>query len=458
MPLPYEELALLLPRVCRGEVRIEVENVGATIPAPLVIASTTPACPVQACEISAARSRRCWPSPAAARRAPRAPRSATGPRRTPYVPRRPRDRRPPRASATRRIVCSVLGDTTSSFRSVEGFTHSPPTKNRSGCLRLTAMASLMVALSVGFPRVERSSANAYHEPRRSEEGQSTEVDLRSFPPLNQARCARKALLRKGPACSRTVSRERDRIDCRSHAVIVRFGLGNASAQEATNRRRACRPIRSRPQTSWAPHRSKGGIERAKVPSNVQTLDRSDVENPALPADVLNSGIGGATLVDVQNNPLQPDIQIRGFRLLHCSAARGNRRLPERQPRERGLRRRHAMGHDSEFAIDSIQLLPGSNPVFGLNALGGALSVRMKNGFDFKATRPRRHFVRPLARDGPNGDRSGNFGFYGGGEALPKTVGAITRLPTCSNLWGRALAGHWRRVRLQPRLHELRSRR
>jgi hypothetical protein len=32
------------------------------------------------------------------------------------------------------------------------------------------------------------------------------------------------------------------------------------------------------------------------------------------------------------------------------------------------------------AIASMQLLPGSNPVFGLNTLGGALTLSMKDGF------------------------------------------------------------------------------
>ena len=32
------------------------------------------------------------------------------------------------------------------------------------------------------------------------------------------------------------------------------------------------------------------------------------------------------------------------------------------------------------AVASMQLLPGSNPVFGLNTLGGALTINMKDGF------------------------------------------------------------------------------
>jgi hypothetical protein len=37
------------------------------------------------------------------------------------------------------------------------------------------------------------------------------------------------------------------------------------------------------------------------------------------------------------------------------------------------------------AISSIDLIPGSNPLFGLNTLGGALAVRTKSGFAFQGT-------------------------------------------------------------------------
>jgi iron complex outermembrane receptor protein len=36
----------------------------------------------------------------------------------------------------------------------------------------------------------------------------------------------------------------------------------------------------------------------------------------------------------------------------------------------------------ESAISSVNLIPGSNPVFGLNTLGGALSVNTKSGFQY----------------------------------------------------------------------------
>src|SRR4029450_7170174 len=36
----------------------------------------------------------------------------------------------------------------------------------------------------------------------------------------------------------------------------------------------------------------------------------------------------------------------------------------------------------KVAIDSMTLMPGSNPLFGLNTLGGSLSLRTKDGIDW----------------------------------------------------------------------------
>ena len=36
----------------------------------------------------------------------------------------------------------------------------------------------------------------------------------------------------------------------------------------------------------------------------------------------------------------------------------------------------------QSAIAGIDIIPGSNPIFGLNTLGGALAVQTKRGFDF----------------------------------------------------------------------------
>jgi outer membrane receptor protein involved in Fe transport len=204
------------------------------------------------------------------------------------------------------------------------------------------------------------------------------------------------------------------------AIITGLALGGAFAQETGNEPKESLPAYSFPSTDiigTTPVEGTG-VERTKVPANVQTLDRSDVErnNPLSLGDVLNSGIGSAAVSNAQDNPFQPDIQIRGFT---ASPLLGS---PEGiAVYQNGSRVNEAFGDvvqwDTipEFAIDSIQLIPGSNPVFGLNALGGALSVRMKNGFDFQGSEAEAYggsFGRWRVT-GQTGLEAGNLAFYGG---------------------------------------------
>ena len=60
-----------------------------------------------------------------------------------------------------------------------------------------------------------------------------------------------------------------------------------------------------------------GIDRNKIPYPVQTADAAAIQqadNASL-ADFLRRGFGSVTLNDAQNNPLQPDLQYRGFTAL-----------------------------------------------------------------------------------------------------------------------------------------------
>jgi iron complex outermembrane recepter protein len=111
--------------------------------------------------------------------------------------------------------------------------------------------------------------------------------------------------------------------------------------------------------------------------NSQSLDISDFMNIAMSSVSINSA---------QNNPLQPDVQFRGFTASPLlGLAQG---LAVYQD---GVRLNEPLGDTvnwdmlPESAVSSMDLLSGANPVFGLNALGGALSVTMKNGFNFEET-------------------------------------------------------------------------
>ena len=132
-----------------------------------------------------------------------------------------------------------------------------------------------------------------------------------------------------------------------------------------------------------------GLPAAKVPANVQVFTAADAE-AALALDVpglLAARAAGVQTSDAQAGTFQPDLLFRGFAgspLL--GAAEG---LAVYQD---GVRINDPFGDTIHWdllplaAIASINLTPGSNPLFGLNALGGALSIRTKDGFDFPGHR------------------------------------------------------------------------
>ena len=125
-----------------------------------------------------------------------------------------------------------------------------------------------------------------------------------------------------------------------------------------------------------------GVPRDRVPANVQTLDAAKIEADhaqSLP-EVLNRNLGSATVSDTEGNPFQQDLNFRGFT---ASPVLGT---PQGiAVYQNGVRINEPFGDVvfwdfvPLFAVNELQLIPGSNPVFGLNALGGAASMEMKKG-------------------------------------------------------------------------------
>lgn len=100
------------------------------------------------------------------------------------------------------------------------------------------------------------------------------------------------------------------------------------------------------------------------------------------SDYLNSRMASVNLNSAQNNPLQADLQYRGFT---ASPLLG---LPQGLSiYQNGVRINEPLGDAvnwdlvPESAIYRIDLVSGANPVFGLNTLGGALAIKMKDGFN-----------------------------------------------------------------------------
>lgn len=97
-------------------------------------------------------------------------------------------------------------------------------------------------------------------------------------------------------------------------------------------------------------------------------------------DYLNRMAGGITINDIQGNPLQPDVNYRGFTASPLlGTAQGLSVYLD------GVRLNQPFGDVVSWdllpttAIRSLTLIPGSNPLFGRNSLGGAISIRSKDG-------------------------------------------------------------------------------
>ncbi len=135
----------------------------------------------------------------------------------------------------------------------------------------------------------------------------------------------------------------------------------------------------------APTTGPGQIDRDKVPSNTVTLTPEDFDHARAPTlgDALLQRVPSVYINDNAGNPFQPDVQYRGFT---ASPVVG---VPQGLAiYQNGVRINEVFGDTvnwdfiPEKAIRRLDVFP-NNPLFGLNALGGAISIEMKNGFNYQ---------------------------------------------------------------------------
>jgi outer membrane receptor protein involved in Fe transport len=131
-----------------------------------------------------------------------------------------------------------------------------------------------------------------------------------------------------------------------------------------------------------------GTPLRDVPANVQVYGSKDIERQkqANFNEFLEQNPTSVTVNAAQGNPYQTDISFRGFT---ASPLLGTPQgLSVFQD---GVRINEPFGDVVNWdlmpqsAISSIQLIPGSNPVFGLNTLGGAIAVYTKSGSENPGT-------------------------------------------------------------------------
>ena len=128
----------------------------------------------------------------------------------------------------------------------------------------------------------------------------------------------------------------------------------------------------------------GAVEQDKIPSNVQTAGAPDFSytvTPDLTQSMLRA-LPGVSLGSQTGNEFQPDLNYRGFTASPVIGTPQGLAVYQN-----GVRINEVFGDVVNWdlipqnAISQLTLYP-SNPVFGLNATGGALSFQMKNGFTY----------------------------------------------------------------------------
>ena len=125
-----------------------------------------------------------------------------------------------------------------------------------------------------------------------------------------------------------------------------------------------------------------GIEKYKLPYEVQSVDSLTIQKSGSRtlSEFMNENLTGVNVNDIQGSPYQSDVTYRGMRAsATLGASQGLSVYMD------GVRMNQPFGDVvnwdmfPEAAIDTVTLVPGSNPMYGLNTLGGALAFTTKSG-------------------------------------------------------------------------------
>lgn len=159
------------------------------------------------------------------------------------------------------------------------------------------------------------------------------------------------------------------------AIFVVVASGSALAQNQTNIEDDIVVIGRAPVLGL-------GIDQDKIPANVRVFggDRMRRGGSSNFLGTLEEGAGSLALAHAQNNPFQPNITYRGFEASPLNGVAQGMAVYVN-----GVRFNQPFGDTvnwdllPDIAVERMNL-EGTNAVFGLNALGGSLSLQMKDGF------------------------------------------------------------------------------
>lgn len=127
-----------------------------------------------------------------------------------------------------------------------------------------------------------------------------------------------------------------------------------------------------------------GLTKEEIPGNVQSISAKEIKeaHSLSLTDLMNRKLQSVTVNDYQGNPFQMDVQYRGFTAgPQIGTPQGLSVFID------GIRVNEPFGDVVNWdmlpmnALASVDVFPGSNPIFGLNTLGGAFSLKTKDGFN-----------------------------------------------------------------------------
>lgn len=165
-----------------------------------------------------------------------------------------------------------------------------------------------------------------------------------------------------------------------------------------------------------------GTSIDQVPANVQAASSKAIaeQHNLDVSEFIDANLGSVTINNTVANPYQADVYFRGFTASPLlGTPQGLSVFMD------GVRVNEPFGDIVNWdlipsnAIASINLIPGSNPLFGLNTLGGALSVNTKSGSDFPGlavTATGGSWGR-RALEAEYGGKQGNVDYYFAGNAF-----------------------------------------
>jgi len=145
------------------------------------------------------------------------------------------------------------------------------------------------------------------------------------------------------------------------------------------------PTAPTPTTPTPTGRLGGSIDVDKVPAAINAVGANQIArtDSLNIADALQQYVPGIVINDTTGNPFTPGIEFRGF-----VASPVNGTPQGLAVYQNGMRINEAFGDTVHWdliptaAIRSVTVVT-NNPAFGLNALGGAVNVQMKNGFNYQ---------------------------------------------------------------------------